>query len=213
MRADKAVGERLGKSTLAARARDRAMMLLQAERRLDALEEFHRVKVDWWSGDTVRGSLLAMIIIAKLYLELRLPQASKSYALAVAYIAASKGDEELAGLVPAGLLTAASADFVAGAWCSAVELYELGLDAQYQLIEDGTDWYKHTAVQDASLQLVYVNACARLVDSDLAASVGAKTARIDAAGIIEEALDQVNPERPALLGVFRRHQTCCPAVR
>ena len=170
------------------------MMLLQAERRLDALEEFHRAKIDWWSGETVRGSLLAMMVIAKLYLELQLPQASKSYALAVAYIAASKGDEELADLVPAGLLMAASADFVAGAWCSAVELYELGLNAQYQLIDDGTDWDKHTAVQDASLQLVYVNACARLVDSDLAASVGAKTARIDAAGIIEEALDQVNPK-------------------
>ena len=191
---DEAVGKRLGKTALAARARDRAVKLLQAERRLDALEEFHRAKIDWWSGDTVRGSLLAMMVIAELYLELRLPQASKSYALAVVYIAASKGDEELADLIPAGLLRAASADFVAGAWCSAVELHEIGVDAQYQLIEDGTDWHKHTAVKDALVQLTYVNACARLVDSDLAASVGAKTARIDAAGIIEEALDQVNPK-------------------
>ena len=190
--ADEAVGHRLGKSALAARAQDRAVMLLQAERRLDALEEFHRVKIDWWSGDTVRGSLLAMIVIARLYLELRLPQASKSYALAVAYIAASRRDEDLADLVPAGLLMAASADFVAGAWCSAVELHELGLCAQSQLIEDGTDWDKHKAVQDAFLQLTYVNTCARIVDSDLAALVGATTARIGAEAIVEEALDQVN---------------------
>ena len=191
---DEAVGKRLGKTALATRARDRAMMLLQAERHLDAVEELHRAKIDWWSGETVRGSLLAMNAIAGLYLDLQLPQAAKAYALGVAYIADSSGDEELADLVPAGLLMAASADFVAGAWCSAVELFELGLGAQYQLIEDGTDSDKHTGVQNACLQLVYVNACAKLVDSDLAALVGVKTARIDAEGIIEETLNQLNPK-------------------
>ena len=39
---DEAVGKRLGKTALATRARDRAMMLLQAERHLDAVEELHR---------------------------------------------------------------------------------------------------------------------------------------------------------------------------
>ena len=105
---DNAVGKREGKNALAARARDRAIKLLRADRRLDALEEFHRAKIDWWSGETVRVSLLAMMIIARLYLELRLPQASKSYALAVAYIAVTNGEEELADLIPAGLLMAAS---------------------------------------------------------------------------------------------------------
>ena len=186
---DEALGERIGKNALAARARDRAMMLLAAGRRLDALEEFHRVKVDWWSGETVRGSLLAMTIIAKLYLELRLPQASKSYALTVAYIAASRGDEELADLVPTGLLMAASADFVAGAWCSATELYELGLMMQSMLIEDGIDSEKHPRVEDAILNLSYVNACARIVDSDLAALIEATTARIGAQELMEGAID------------------------
>ena len=71
------------------------MILLKSGRCLDALDELHQAKVEWWSGEMVRGSLLAMIMIAELYLELRLPQASKSYALAVSYIAASKGDEDL----------------------------------------------------------------------------------------------------------------------
>ena len=110
--ADEVVGERSGKHILAARARDRAVKLLRAGRILDALEEFHKAKIEWWTGETVRGSLLSMIFIARLYLELRLPQASKSYALAVAYIAALKRDETLADLVPAGLLMAASADFM-----------------------------------------------------------------------------------------------------
>ena len=189
---DEAVGERSGKHVLGDRARDRATKLLHAGRYLDALEEFHRAKIEWWSGEMVRGSLLAMMVIARLYFELRLPQASKSYALAVAYVAASRRDEALVDLVPAGLLMAASADFVAGAWCSAVELYELGLDAQHEYIEDGFDWEKHTAVKTAALHLVYVNACSKIVDSDLAALIGATTGRIGAQELIDGAIDVLN---------------------
>ena len=191
---DEAIGERSGKHTVAARARDRAMRLHRAGRCLDALEEFHLAKIEWWSGETVRGSLLAMIINAELYLELRLPQASKSYALAVSYIAASRHDESLADLVPAGLLMAANADFVAGAWCSAAELYELGLKAQFQFVKDGTDWENHPEVQNALLHLTYINACARTFDSDLAALIGEKTAQTGAQEVIEDAINLVNPK-------------------
>ena len=187
--ADEVVGERSGKHILAARARDRAMTLLRAGRILDALEEFHKAKIDWWSGETVRGSLLAMILIARLYLEVRLPQASKAYALAVAYIAALRRDETLADLVPAGLLMAANADFIAGAWCSAAELYKLGLAAQYEFIEDGGDWEKHTVVQNAFLHLTYINACARIVNSNLAALMSEKTTRTRAQDLIEDTIN------------------------
>ena len=191
---DKAVSQRLGKNAIAARARDRAIMLLRDERHLDALEEFHRVKSDWWSGETVRGSLLAMIIIARIYLELRLPQASKSYALAVSYIAASKGDEELTDLIPAGLLMAANADFIAGAWCSATELYEQGLTAQYNLVENGVDFEDHPEVQGALMNLTYISACTRIVDPVLAASIDLTTARLGALDIIKDGIDVLNAD-------------------
>ena len=191
---DHAVSERVGKHALAARARDRAMKLMRDGRYLDALEEFHRAKFEWWSGETVRDSLFAMMIIARLYLELGLPQASKSYALAVAYVTVLRRDETLVDLIPAGLLMAASADFVAGAWCSAAELYELGLEAQYEFIEDGIDSEEHTSVEYALSHLAYINACAKMVDSDLAALVGAATARIGALEIIGDAVNVLNSE-------------------
>ena len=190
--ADEAVGIRSGKHVLAARARDRAVKLLSDERYLDAIEELHRAKIEWWSGETVRGSLLAMITIAQLYLELRLPQASKSYALAVSYVAALRREEAIADLIPAGLLIAASADFIAGAWCSAVELYELGLSAQYEFVEDGGDWEEHTVVQNALLHLTYINACARIINSDLAALISSKIARTGAQDLIEDTINTVS---------------------
>ena len=189
---DEAVGERQGKNALAARARDRAMRLLRADRRLDALEEFHRAKVDWWSGETVRGSLLAMRIISRLYLELSLPQASKSYALAVAYIAEKEGDEGLADLIPSGLLMAATADFAAGAWCNATDLYLLGLAAQQELIEDGIHSEKRSEVDAALLNLAYASACASIIDTELSASICAATARLGVQEIINDAINVLN---------------------
>ena len=188
---DGAVGERSGKHVVAERARDRAVLLLQYGRRLDALEEFHKVKIDWWSGEMLRGSLLAMFFIADLYFQMRLPQAAKSYALAVSYIAYSNGDEELADLVPAGLLMAAKADFLAGAWCSATELYELGLAAQSEFVEDGLDSEQHPEVHDAILRLTFINSCARNVDSDLANMIGDSLDRIGARAIVEEVIDEM----------------------
>ena len=188
---DEAVGQRSGKHAVADRARYRALTLLQAGRRIDALEEFHKVKIDWWSGETLRGSLLSMVFIAELYFEMRLPQASKSYALAVSYIAYTSGDEDLADLVPAGLLMAAKSDFLAGAWCSATALYELGLVAQSEFVEDGLDSEQHPQVHDAVLRLTFIDSCARNVDSELANTVGDSLDRIGARGIVEEVIDDL----------------------
>ena len=189
---DEAVAERSGKHVLGTRARDRATKLLEADRYLDALEELHQTKIEWWSGEIVRGSLLAMITISRLYFDLRLPQASKAYALAVAYIAALRNDDTLADLIPSGLLMAARADFIAGAWWNATELYELGLDAQYEYVEDGFDSEKHTMVEDALLHLAYIKACAELVDPDLAVLISETMIRGGVQEVIEGAVDSLN---------------------
>lgn len=186
---DEAVEQRFGKSVLAGRARDRAMKLLSAKRHLDALEELHAAKIDWWSGETVRASLLAMSVIAQLYLKLGLPQASKSYALAVAFIAHSKRDEDLTDLIPAALFIAAGADFVSGAWFSATELYELALLAQDEFIKDGLNSENSHAVEDAVLKLPYINACAKIVNPDSSAWVEATIFRIGVQEIIEGTRD------------------------
>lgn len=187
---DRAVARVSGRSAVAAVARDRAMALLRAGRRLEALSEFHQVKIDWWSGDTIRGSLLAMLMISRLYLELRLPVAAKAYGLAVVFSATSRADDDVADLLPAGLLMAAQADFAAGAWCGATELFELGLKAQHHFIEDGLDSEKHESVQGAMLHMTYINACARDLDPTLAATVAAAGSRVGVQEFIEDVLER-----------------------
>ena len=183
---DDELAAREGKNTIAERARDRAMALMNVGRLLEALEELHRARVDWWSGETVRGSVLASLVIAQLYGELRLFAAAKAYALAAATVAATSGDEELVDLAPRGLLLAANCEFLSGAWCGAVELYELGFSAQHQM-GGGIDFDEDEMIQGAVLQLSYIAACAREVDPSLESTMQAVVDR----GGFQEVVDEV----------------------
>lgn len=134
-----AVKRTSGNAAAAEHARDRALALLKSDRLLDSLRELHSAKVDWWSGDTLRGALLSMLLIADIYQRLQLPLAAKQYALAAAVSARFSGDDDVLDLVPQGLLAAANADYHSGAWCGAVELYEVALLAYHHLTDSGLD--------------------------------------------------------------------------
>lgn len=133
---DQAVARTEGGAAAAARARDRAVELLRADRIRDALRDLHSAKERWWSGDTLRGALLAMLLIAECYRRLRLPLAAKQYALTVAGAAQVSGDDDVADLVPRGILFASEVDYHSGAWCSALELLDIGLIAQRLLTDE-----------------------------------------------------------------------------
>jgi hypothetical protein len=136
---DEAVARSSGGAAVASAARDRGIALLRAERPRDALHELHTAKVEWWGGDTLRGSLLAMLLIASCYRDLRLPQAAKQYALAASYAAHGAGDDDVIDLVSSGLLVASEIDYLAGATCSALELVEAGVALQSAQVEVEAD--------------------------------------------------------------------------
>jgi len=147
---DTAVANTQGSAAAAERARDRACGLLDADRLREALHELHRAKEGWWSGDSLRGALLIMLGISKCYARLNLPLAAKQYALAVAG-AARSGDEALRDLVPPGLLAAVDSEYVSGAWCSALELLDVGMIAQDLLVDETID----DAAQARSEQAIF----------------------------------------------------------
>jgi hypothetical protein len=133
---DEAVRRSSGNAAAAESARDRAIALLNADRLRDGLDELHAAKVNWWTGDSIGDSLQAMLLIAEIYSRLNMPQASRQYALAVSVMAIATGNDELRTFVPDGLFAAAQADYLSGAWCSAVDLLELGFLAAHTLSDD-----------------------------------------------------------------------------
>ena len=74
---DEATSRQAGEASTASRCRKRAMALYKSGKRLAVLRELHEAKVNWWHGDTVRHSVLAMLYIAHIYSELMLPHAAK----------------------------------------------------------------------------------------------------------------------------------------
>jgi hypothetical protein len=133
---DAAVARSSGGAAAGAGCRDRAMALLDAGRLRKALHEMHRAKEEWWGGETLRGALLAMLLISDAYHRLGLPFAAKQHALAVTGAAEAQGDDELQDLVAAGLLHAAQCSYLAGDWMAAVEELEAGLLALHVLNDE-----------------------------------------------------------------------------
>ncbi|MET7717426.1 hypothetical protein [Streptomyces sp. NPDC005407] len=144
---DAATARQAGGNAVADRCRQRAMGLLRANRLLDALREFHDAKVNWWHGDTLRGSLLAMALIANIYSRLGMPLAAKKYALAVAAGALRAPDEELRDLIAPALFLAATYDHQAGAWITSAETTAVAALAQINYASDpwNSERYPHIA--------------------------------------------------------------------
>ena len=117
-----------------------------AARYTDALREFHAARVDWFAGDTIRGSLLASMLIAHCYGELKLFLAAKYYALAVGVLALKLENKDLRNLAGTGLLVAADPDYRIGAWIGFLDLARIGLVVHRQYDSDALDFERHQIV-------------------------------------------------------------------
>ncbi|MGH1554707.1 hypothetical protein ACRAWF_30630 [Streptomyces sp. L7] len=144
---DAAQADLAGDSSVAARCRDRAMAFLRAGRPLDALHELHEVKINWWHGDTLRGALLTMRMIGKIYGDLDLQQAARQYALTAAAVAASHAGQEHEDLLPAALAQAMAHTHAAGHWGDALALGGLAFMAHHLFADTPEDYPSHGYIQ------------------------------------------------------------------
>ncbi|NJC66227.1 hypothetical protein HC028_17195 [Planosporangium flavigriseum] len=158
---DEATSRQAGDASTANRCRKRAMSLYRSGRRLAALRELHEAKVNWWHGDTLRGSLLAMLFIARLYGELRMPLAAKKYALSAAFAACTLPDRNVRDLAPAGVFEAASYDHLAGAWMSALRMTRTAVLLHTQVAADPWNMDRHGDLASATVHAVVIQAAVR----------------------------------------------------
>ena len=157
---DELVAERAGRG-LRHKVRDRAMQFYKAGRYIAALREFHDARRDWFAGDTIRGSLLSSILIARCYDNLYLHMAAKYYSLSVGVLALDLGDSSLRDLAGIGLLEAAQSDYSQGAWFGFLELAEIGFMAHQVFDRDAMDIEQHEILQSTLLSLTWSLVVAR----------------------------------------------------
>jgi hypothetical protein len=148
---DEALARSEGDAAAGDRALDRALVLAEADRPLDALEELHKAKVRFFHGDHARSISSTLLAIGDLYGTLHLPQAARQHALAAASAARASGADEVAGLVPHALLVASEHDYRTGNSVSALQTLRVGLIAQAALVDAEVDQW---ADRDFSRALV-----------------------------------------------------------
>ena len=185
---DSVLADVAGNAAAGERSRDRALALLKQDRPLDALTDLHEAKIRWWQGDTVRGSLLALLLLARCYEQLGLFMAARQQALIAVGLAHAHGSDD-EDLIAAGLMKAAHLDYRSGAWCAAVESYSVAMLAHLAYAEDAWNIERHEDLQAAYLHSGYLRAAAEFADPKLAARV--RAAQADCG--LSEVLDETEP--------------------
>ena len=121
---DSLLANRVGGFKVADASRDRGIAFYKQGKYIKAINELHKAKIDWFADETLRGSLLSMLLIADWYLELGLIYAAKYYGLAVAYMAARSRDD-LKSFLPRGLAMVARCEYGQGNWVGFLDMSEL----------------------------------------------------------------------------------------
>lgn len=144
---DLLLSDRHGDFIAAEKCRDRAIEFYKKGKILRAINQLHQAKVKWFAEETLRGSLLSMLLISKWYLELGLSFAAKYYALAVAFITLHSPKSDVKSLLSRALISAAECDYHQGSWCGFLELTDIGLRAHGLFSKDAGDLATHDELQ------------------------------------------------------------------
>ena len=126
-RTDVLLQERYGGFKAAEKCRGRALAFYESGKLIKAINQLHHAKVKWFAEETLKGSLISMLLISKCYSDLGLSFAAKYYALAVAFIAMKSQDDGIKDQIPRALIAAAECDYRKGYWCGFLELSYMGV--------------------------------------------------------------------------------------
>ena len=116
------LAKRYGAFKAADSSRNRAIIYLRNEKLIEAIELLHQVKSKWFADETLKGSLLSILILAETYQKLGMNFAAKYYALGGAHISINTGKPELYKYLPKAISIAGECDYKMGSWIGFLDL-------------------------------------------------------------------------------------------
>lgn len=160
---DALVAERAGKGAAGDRARRRAMNYLEANRYVATIDELHHMKADWFTGENIEGSILAMLLLSQSYEDLGLYLAARYYAAGALFAALHVENEHTSRLVGQAAFRVADTFYVAGEGITYLHSLGSALVVHHGVAADPHDWTKHPQVQRSFAHAVVLRALARHV--------------------------------------------------
>ncbi|WP_156360717.1 hypothetical protein [Dethiosulfatarculus sandiegensis] len=126
-RVDQLLAERAGGFTAAAKCRDRAVAFYDNNQILLAIDHLHRAKINWFSAETLRGTIIASRFIAEAYSELGLMYAAKLYLLSALFLAFHSRDDDVQDYISKSFFQIAEMLYKSGEWLTFFSVMELAL--------------------------------------------------------------------------------------
>jgi len=114
--------KRYGAFKAADSSKNRALVYLENNKLIEAINLLHQVKLKWFADETLKGSLLSILILAETYQKLGMNFAAKYYALAGAHLSINTGKSELYKYLPKAISVAGDCDYIMGSWIGFFDL-------------------------------------------------------------------------------------------
>ena len=161
---DLLVAERAGAGAAADLARRRAVAHIRVKRFVAGINELQKAKVGWFSGETMDGSILSMLVISQSLSELNLHFAARYYAAGALFLALNQEDETLKRRIGEAFFRLADTFHAAGEGITYFYALTGALQAHHAVASNPHDWTKHTHVQASFAQATILRAVARHLD-------------------------------------------------
>ncbi|MCB0309523.1 MAG: hypothetical protein KDD48_09140, partial [Bdellovibrionales bacterium] len=124
---DQLLSNRVGGFVAAEKCRDRAIAFHDNDQILLAIDHLHRAKINWFSAETLRGTIVASRFIAECYDKLGLMYAAKYYLLSSSYLAFHSKDDDVRDHISKSFFQTAEYLYKAGEWLTFFSFMELAL--------------------------------------------------------------------------------------
>ncbi len=166
-RTDELLSKRSSGYIAAEKCRDRAIAYYEAKKYLQAIKQLHQAKIKWFSAETLRGSLMSMLLLSDCYQELGFIYPAKYYAAGVAFLAHHQNDEKLKRLIPKALFMYADFCYDAGEWLTFAHISQWALASHHMYDEHVLDIEKHTSLQRLFVHTAIIRTVTRRFDTEL----------------------------------------------
>ena len=147
-RIDDLVAKQAGAAAAGQKAFDRANAFLEQDNILAAIQDYHRARKRWFSGDRIADALNVILILSDCYRQLGLAYASKYYALSVAYMAVHEQKPTISQLLPRALFAVVDAEDAAGNGIGLANMLLLAVGAHITFERDPFNMDVHIRLKD-----------------------------------------------------------------
>lgn len=166
---DALIAKREGSAAAGDLARDRAIAFANAGQLLLAIDQLQRAKENWFNAETLRGSVLAMLLLSSWYGHLNLPHAARYHASMALYILVRSNDETMGELSVRSGFALADTFYQAGEILSYLSCIENVTPVHTNCRTDPDDTDQHDDFTRAIAHGAIVLAMAPLVAPEIAA--------------------------------------------